>query len=125
VSALLSFVTLRTWALQLDFKGVLLSAALTGPSNACILVFCRPEHFPAKWTPVRRRKCDQTKKTSIFRRSGHRFVAENATKPKRQAFSDEVDTGSSQKMRPNKKLEHFPTKWTPVRREEHAQNKRK
>ncbi|MCB1528925.1 MAG: hypothetical protein KDJ45_14675, partial [Hyphomicrobiaceae bacterium] len=33
-----------------------------------------------------------------------------------RAFSDEVDTGSSKKMRPNKKLEHFPTKWTPVRR---------
>ena len=40
---------------------------------------------------------------SIFRRSGRRFDAENATK--QEAFSDEVATGSSQKMRPNKKLE--------------------
>jgi len=49
---------------------------------------------------------------SIFRRSGRRFDAENATK--QEAFSDEVDAGSTQKMRPNKK--HFPTKWPPVRR---------
>ncbi len=42
------------------------------------------EHFPTKWTPVRRRKCDQTRA---------------------RAFSGEVDTGSSKNMRPNKKLE--------------------
>jgi len=53
-----------------------------------------------------------------------------------RAFSDEVDTGSSQKMRSNKKLErrfdsigsksaleHFPTKWTPVRRRKCDQTK--
>jgi len=44
-----------------------------------------------------------TKPKSIFRRSGRRFVEENATKQK--AFSDEVCSGSSKKMRPNKKLE--------------------
>ena len=33
------------------------------------------EHFPAKWGPVRRSKCDHW---SIFRRSGNRFAAANA-----------------------------------------------
>jgi len=42
------------------------------------------EHFPTKWIPVRRRKCDQ---------------------PRREHFSDEVATGSLKKMQPNKKLE--------------------
>ena len=54
---------------------------------------------------------------SIFRRSGHQFVEENATKQevrapirfhrigmRSRAFSDEVDTGSSTKMRPNPKV---------------------
>ena len=31
-----------------------------------------------------------------------------------RAFSDEVDTGSSQKMRPNKKLERIPIRWNRI-----------
>src|SRR5271166_2662075 len=38
------------------------------------------KHFPAKWKPVRRGKCDH----------------------ERKAFSGEVETGSPQKMRPRK-----------------------
>ena len=54
------------------------------------------EHFPTKWTPVCRRKCDQTKKPEHF-----------PTKwtPVRRRKCDQT-----------KKPEHFPTKWTPVRR---------
>ena len=54
----------------------------------------------------RRDECESTsdRGQSIFRRSGHRFAAENATKQEAKAFSDEVCTGSSKKMRPNKKL---------------------
>src|SRR5271166_2662076 len=70
------------------------------------------KHFPAKWKPVRRRKCDhegkafsgevgtgspqkmRPRRESIFRRSGNRFAAENATT----------------------KGKHFPAKWEPVRR---------
>jgi hypothetical protein len=31
-----------------------------------------------------------------------------------RAFSGEVDTGSPQKMRPSKEIEHFQEKWNPV-----------
>ena len=31
-------------------------------------------------------------------------------RPNQKAFSDELDAGSSKKMRPNEKLEHFPAK---------------
>jgi len=31
------------------------------------------EHFPIKWTPVDRRKCDN-EPGSVFKRSGHRFT---------------------------------------------------
>jgi len=40
-----------------------------------------------------------------------------------KAFSGEVDAGSSWKMRPNKDLEHFPTKWIPVRPKKMRQTK--
>jgi len=65
------------------------------------------EHFPAKWAPVRRRKCDQTRAEGIFRRSGHRFAAENATKQEPRAFSGEVGTGSPQKIRQYKYSAHL------------------
>jgi len=51
---------------------------------SCDITHDALEHFPTKWIPVHRRKCDQTKK---------------------RAFSDEADTGSSQKMDQTRKLE--------------------
>jgi len=42
---------------------------------------------------------------SIFQRSGHRFVVENATKQETRAFSDEVATGFLKELRQVEKIE--------------------
>jgi hypothetical protein len=58
----------------------------------------KPQHFPTKWKPVRRRKCH---KSTAF-------------------FSDEVETGSSWKMRQTRNWERAPRAGT--RRASQQQN---